>query len=91
MLFLENGDAKIIDFDLADDVGTHYPTNYNSNLFGRHEDARAGKPREIVHDRYSLFCVLKMEVVLTRKQQQHINALQTNGSLMASIFDIEQN
>ena len=41
MLFLENGDAKIIDFDLADDVDTDYPANYNSNLFGRHEDARA--------------------------------------------------
>ena len=91
MLFLENGDAKIIDFDLANDVGTHYPTNYNSNLFGHHEDARAGKPREIVHDRYSLFCVLEIKVVLTRKQQQHINALQRNDSPMASIFEIEQN
>ena len=91
MLFLENGDAKIIDFDLANDVGTDYPTNYNGNLYGRHEDARAGKPRKIVHDRYSLFCILEMKVMFTCKQKQHINALQTNESPMASIFDNEQN
>ena len=91
MLFLENGDAKIIDFDLTNYVDTNYPTNYNGNFAYRHEGATAGKPRKFVHDRYSLFCILKMKVLLTREQKKHISTLKTNESPMASIFDNEQN
>ena len=75
MLFLNNGDAKLIDFDLADKVDTTYPTNYNSNVEYRHEDAKPGERRKIDHDRYSLLCILGEEFKLTPKQKRKIDIL----------------
>ena len=58
LLFPLDDEAKLIDFDLADKVGTLYPDGYNNVLY-RHPDAMQGKPRHVNHDRYSLICIIK--------------------------------
>ena len=40
LLFLD-GDAKLMDFDLADEVGTFYPPTFNEQLRGRHTGANS--------------------------------------------------
>ena len=91
MLFLCNGDAKLIDFDLADEVDTIYPTDYNSNLDYRHEDAKRGERRQVDHDRYSLLYILETQFRLTSKQKRKIKILkEKNGEPLASLFDHEQ-
>ena len=91
MLFLCNGDAKLIDFDLADEVDTIYPTDYNSNLDYRHEDAKRGERRQVDHDRYSLLYILETQFRLTSKQKRKINILKEKNDIpLASLFDQEQ-
>ena len=55
-------EAWIIDFDIAGTEGSIYPDNYNhSEIFERHDSARAGKPRKKVHDRYALSVLMKKD------------------------------
>ena len=49
--------AKLIDFDLADKVGTVYPSGYNNLVPDRHTDAQPGCRRKIIHDRFSLMAM----------------------------------
>ena len=46
--------CKLIDFDLMDVINKPYPVDYNNNLPKCHTDAQGGKPRKILHDRYSV-------------------------------------
>ena len=57
LLFPKDDEAKLIDFDLADKVGTLYPAGYN-NVRYRHPDATERKPRHVDHDRYSVICIV---------------------------------
>ena len=57
--------AVLIDFDLADGVGKPYPLGYNINFGYRHAEAKAGKAREIDHDRYSFLQILREHVNIT--------------------------
>ena len=65
VVFCENSnESKLIDFDLMDKVDVPYPFYYNDELQGSegcHCDAKGGRPRKIVHDRYSL-----VEVILDK-------------------------
>ena len=76
---------------MADEVDTTYPTDYNSNLDYRHEDAKRGERRKIDHDRYSLLYILETQFRLTPKQERKINILkEKNDEPLASLFDHEQ-
>ena len=46
MVFLQDGSGKLIDFDLADKVGTGYPVNYNYEFDERHPTAKSSQPRK---------------------------------------------
>ena len=64
--------AKLIDFDLADEVDTVYPSGYNHLVPDRHSNAQAGCCRKIIHDRFSLISIIERIVPvedLTRLQQ----------------------
>ena len=91
MLFLCDGDAKLIDFDLADKVDTTYPDNYHSNFEYRHKDAKPGEKRKIDHDRYSLLCIIDILAYLTPEQKRKIVILKEKNDIpLASLFDHEQ-
>lgn len=47
--------ASLIDFDLAADVDTWYPENYNHDIKERHHHALAGYPTKKEHDCHSLW------------------------------------
>ena len=82
LLFLDE-DAKIIDFDHADAVGTSYPSNFNFQLCERHPDLLNGKVtrRLTSHDRYSLaFIILvTLQETLTENEKSFFEGIQ-NGS-----------
>jgi len=60
LLFPKDGDAKIIDFDLAAKEGELYVQGYNHKGIGeRHPDAQQGSPMKKIHDRYAMAMVLK--------------------------------
>ena len=59
IVFMDNNDSKLIDFDLTDKCGSNYPFGYNRNFLERHPLISAYSPRNICHDRYSLFCLVK--------------------------------
>ena len=59
IVFMDNNDSKLIDFDLADRCGSKYPFGYNSDFLERHPSANQCSPRNICHDRYSLFYLVK--------------------------------
>ena len=91
MLFLCDGDAKLIDFDLADKVDTTYPDNYHSNFEYRHKNAKPGEKRKIDHDRYSLLCILDTLAYRTPEQKRKIVILKEKNDIpLASLFDHEQ-
>ena len=50
--------SYLIDFDLAGSVGSQYPAGY-SYLDERHNDARPLARREKIHDRYSLWYIIR--------------------------------
>lgn len=87
MLFLQDGTAKIIDFDLAGEVDTTYPINYNSVLAYRHDDAQPGKPRKKIHDRYSFLCIVKSAMILTHSQKEHLDTLTKEEKTLATLFE----
>ena len=91
MLFLRNGDAKLIDFDLADEVDTTYPANYNDDFKYRHKDAKPDERRKIDHDRFSLLYILDEKFELTPEQKRKIDILKEKNNIpLASLFDHEQ-
>ena len=57
MVFPETGSAKLIDFDLTDKENTPYPHGYNT-FHERHKDATANRPRQRIHDTYSLIYII---------------------------------
>ena len=59
IVFLENASAKLIDFDLADNVGTKYPIGYNNSLECQHPEAQPDFPRQKCHDRFSIISIIK--------------------------------
>ena len=58
IVFCGDGNASLIDFDLADNEGTNYPKAYNAQLDERHSSAQAHMPRKKEHDCYSLHFIL---------------------------------
>ena len=66
-MFADNGDTKLIDFDLAAKVGKHYPPGYNDEFYERHLEAKSGNRQEIVHDRYSLIYMVKTNVITSQR------------------------
>ena len=62
LVFSESSkEAWIIDFDLAGEVGTHYPSTYACNISvpERHKDARAFCKRQTKHDMFALSEIIK--------------------------------
>ena len=79
LLFGNENQAWMIDFDHTDKEGTRYPDTYNHNgIEERHSSARAGWPRQKKHDRYALSVILekfdfqgKDEIVLQLRDPQN--------------------
>lgn len=46
--------GQLCDFDLANDIGTEYPFNYNELPSERHPDAAGNRPAAAVHDMHAL-------------------------------------
>ena len=44
MVFPRDGEAKLIDFDLTDNVGVPYPPNYNKSLEECHPSPKRNYP-----------------------------------------------
>ena len=90
LLFLDE-DAKIIDFDHANTVGTSYPSNFNFQLPERHPDLLSGKVKKrwTSHDRYSLaFIILRtLKGTLTEKEVSFFEKIQI-GYSTAKLCDI---
>jgi len=60
LLFPKDGDAKIIDFDLAAEEGELYVRGYNHKGIGeRHPDAQQGSVMKKIHDRFAMAVVLQ--------------------------------
>ena len=82
ILFPCDGDAKLIDFDLAGKVNTAYPVGYN-NLSERHPDAKPNVPRLTIHDRYSIAHIIKNQKIysdFTERQKGILSRIQTDGA-----------
>jgi len=72
IVFTEDGNTKLIDFDLTDKINTEYPRGYN-NFPERHPDAKELHPRLIVHDRYSLIYLIIANVKPSAPQETFLN------------------
>ena len=79
MLFLQSGNSKLIDFDLADKENTKYPDYYNEFCEGHHRDAQPNKDRKLIQDRFSFFWVMRQCSVLTEVQLDDF--LKSNNTL----------
>ena len=90
ILFPLDGGAKLIDFDLANEVNVPYPQGYRFIKNERHMSAQEDKPRKIIHDRYSLIVIIEKQIfystlpddVVTKLNQVKYN----EQPLLASIF-----
>lgn len=82
--------AKLIDFDLTDKIGTHYPSGYNTDFEERHPQATDSDAhsRQIVHDRHSLFSVIKMLVnTLSNAQKKYLDEQRYKETDLSSIIN----
>ena len=82
LLFPKSGDAKLIDFDLANEVDTPYPLGYNKTK-ERHPDAQEGHGRWRIHDRYSIVTIIERTTFLTAltvDQKELLNKLKSTES-----------
>ena len=68
MVFPVDGNSKLIDFDLADYVAKPYPIGCYDQFLERHNKAKGGKPREIIHNRYSFISIVTNNVYLNSQQ-----------------------
>ena len=78
----DTNEAMLIDFDLMDTVDTLYPNGY-SRLRERHPDAKAGKERKKIHDRYALVCIIEKEcfyIYLTEEQKKELQLYKNSDS-----------
>ena len=79
LLFCEDNQAWMIDFDHADKEGTLYPDTYNhTGIDERHEFAKACLSRRKEHDRYALSVILKkhfegQEEIIKQLCDEHTN------------------
>ena len=73
-----NDNAKLIDFDLVDNVDVPYPPGYNTRLTERYPDM--SNKREIVHDRYSFIYLIKECVQPTDLQAQYLDSQCSNAT-----------
>lgn len=69
-MFPVDGDSKLIDFDLTACVGEPYPTGYNGSFIKRHQQAKVGEPRAIVHNRFSLIYLVTNNVNMNAEQKE---------------------
>jgi serine/threonine protein kinase len=80
MIFRENNESQLIDFDFAGPVGSEYPAQYNSSFAERHKAAVQCEPMYREHDRYSLCFIIKtkfgIELDYDRRQSPLVKLLQ---------------
>ena len=90
MVFTENGDHKLIDFDLAAKVGQLYPSGYNADFKECHPEAKRCEPQAKVHDRHSLIYLVTTSLRVPLKQVD-IRRLQEvdNGVSLAQLLEFQ--
>ena len=87
MVFPNDGEVKLIDFDLTDKVGVDYPLSYNYTLKERSPNASIAKKLAIVHDCYSLIKIISA-VNLTKEMNSKLCKLLASQTLGHTIFII---
>ena len=60
IVFTDDGNSKLIDFDLTDKIDTLYPKGYNDDFPERHPEANERGVRKIVHDRFSFIYLIRI-------------------------------
>lgn len=88
IVFPENAEAKLIDFDLAGKVDEKYPLGYNKSVEFRHSEAQPDYPRKISHDRYSIINIIKQFVTQFATQDEQLALQQKLQELLTSDFPL---
>lgn len=88
LLFPQETEAMLIDFDLMDIAGTPYPDGFNK-LCERHPDAKPGYARKIIHDRHALVCIMEKELFyncLGEEEKKQLQLYKTSEHAVSLIF-----
>ena len=72
IIFVQEGDSVLIDFDLARQENTKYPVDYNcATIYERHAQAGPSLKMKKEHDRYSLAVIINRHFPLCAYSQNH--------------------
>ena len=91
MVFPDDGESKLIDFELAKSVGMPYPTGYSNALPERHAEAEGNMPRKVIHDKYSFIHIVLSKVFLTPRQKEFLEKYQSGREQSCNLVDLLNN